>query len=69
MKEITKEHLFRYNNAFQMYKTCRGTIMYYQDIKKKVMATLRQKGAPTLFTTFSWAEFDWKQIYQTVNKN
>ena len=36
------------------------------------MATLRQKGAPTLFTTFSCAEFDWnilaKQIYQTVNK-
>ena len=72
VNEITKEHLFRYNNAFQTYKSCRGTTMYYQDIKKKLMATLRQKGAPTLFTTFSCAEFDWnflaKQIYQTVNK-
>ena len=68
VKEITKEHLFRYNNAFQTYKTCRGTTMNYQDIKKKLMATLRQKGAPTLFTTFSCAEYDWnfltKQIYQ-----
>ena len=72
VNEITKEHLFRYNNAFQTYKTCRGTTMYYQDIKKKLMATLRQKGAPSLFTTFSCAEFDWnmltKQIFETVNK-
>ena len=46
--------------------------MYFQDIKKKLMATLRQKGAPSLFTTFSCAEFDWniltKQIFETVNK-
>ena len=46
--------------------------MYYQDIKKKLMATLRQRGAPTLFTTFSCAEYEWnslaKSIYETVNK-
>merc|ERR1711888_153028 len=36
------------------------------------MACLRQKGAPTLFTTFSCAEFEWdslvKSIYETVEK-
>ena len=36
------------------------------------MATLRQKGPPTCFTTLSSAEFDWdelaQQIYQTNNK-
>ena len=36
------------------------------------MATLRQKGAPTLFTTLSCAEFDWNdlahKIYETVNR-
>ena len=36
------------------------------------MATLRQKGAPTLFTTLSCAEFDWNDLaqktYETVNK-
>ena len=46
--------------------------MYYQDTKKKLMATLRQKGAPTLFTTFSCAEYEWDglahSIYQTINK-
>ena len=72
VNDVTKEHLFRYNNAFQAYKTCRGTTMYYQDTKKKLMATLRQKGAPTLFTTFSCAEYEWeglcKSIYETVNK-
>ena len=50
----------------------RGTAMYYQDVKKRLMACLRQKGAPTLFTTFSCAEFEWnslaKSIYETVEK-
>ena len=46
--------------------------MYYQDAKKKLMAALRQNGAPTLFTTLSIAEFDWNELvqktYETVNK-
>ena len=72
MKRSQETYSFHYNNAFQAYKTCRGTTMYYQDTKKKLMATLRQKGAPTLFTTFSCAEYEWeglcKSIYETVNK-
>merc|ERR1712030_71366 len=56
VSDIGKENLFRYNNAFKAYKTIRGTTMYYEDTKKKLMATLRQKGAPNLFTTFSCAE-------------
>ena len=70
--EIGQEHLLRYDTAFTTFKTIRGTSMYYQDTKKKLMATLRQKGAPTLFTTFSCAEFEWDSlihgIYETVNK-
>ena len=46
--------------------------MYYEDVKKRVMATVRQNGAPSLFCTFSCAEFSWNElaqnIYQTVNK-
>ena len=72
VNEITKENLFRYNNAYATFKTIRGTSMYYQDTKKKLMATLRQKGPPTLFNTFSCADFEWdtlaKSIYETVNK-
>ena len=72
VSDIGKENLFRYNNAFKAYKTIRGTTMYYADTKKKLMATLRQKGAPNLFTTFSCAEYEWdtlaKQIYETVKK-
>ena len=72
VEEIGKENLLRYDTAFTTFKTIRGTSMYYQDTKKKLMATLRQKGAPTLFTTFSCAEYDWnslaKSIYETVNK-
>ena len=46
--------------------------MYYQDSKKKLMATLRQNGPPTLFSTFSCCEFDWNELvqktYETVHK-
>merc|ERR1712082_357290 len=72
VSDIGKENLFRYNNAFKAYKTIRGTTMYYQDTKKKLMATLRQNGATNLFTTFSCAEYEWdnlaKGIYETVKK-
>ena len=56
--ENTKEFLTRHNNAFSTYKTIRGTAMYYEDIKKKLHAKIRQHGAPTLFCTLSAAEFD-----------
>ena len=49
VQEISKEYLYRYDNAYTTFKTMRGTAMYYQDTKKKLMATLRQNGAPTLF--------------------
>ena len=69
---ISKEHLFRYDNAYSAFKTIRGTSMYYQDVKKRLMACLRQNGAPTLFTTYSCAEFSWnsliKSIYETTTK-
>ena len=46
--------------------------MYFQDAKKRLMATIRQKGSPTLFVTFSCAEYEWlelaKSIYETVHK-
>ena len=46
--------------------------MYFEDVKKRLMATIRQNGSPTLFCTFSCAEFHWdhlvKSIYETVNR-
>eukprot|EP00092_Neocalanus_flemingeri_P022722 GFUD01024642.1.p1 GENE.GFUD01024642.1~~GFUD01024642.1.p1 ORF type:complete len:2733 (+),score=580.47 GFUD01024642.1:994-8199(+) len=72
VQDISKEYLYRYDNAYTTFKTIRGTAMYYQDTKKKLMATLRQKGAPTLFTTLSCAEFEWHELiqktYETVTK-
>ena len=70
--ESTHEFLKRNNNAFSTFKTIRGTAMYYQDVKKRLNAFIRQNGAPTLFCTFSSAEFDWDelalQIYQTKTR-
>jgi hypothetical protein len=49
----------------------RGTSMYYEAAKRNLMATLRQKGAPTLFITLSSAEYQWegllKSVYETVH--
>ena len=70
LKDISKEHIFRFNGAFSALKNNRGTAMYFHDVKKRAMAFIRQKGAPTLFCTFSCAEFQWnemiKSIYETV---
>ena len=64
--DTNKEFLMRNNNVFTAYKTLRGTAMYYQSIKKNLMAFLRQKGCPTLFCTFSAAEFDWSELAQKI---
>ena len=66
INEIGKENLIRFNSAYTAYKNIRGTSMYYQDKKKELMATLRQKGAPTLFMTFSCAEFEWDHLIQSI---
>ena len=69
---IDKCDLGRYNRTYQVFKTMRGTSMYYEEAKKQVMSALRQNGCPTLFLTLSCAEFDWPellhQIVETVKK-
>ena len=60
--DTNKEFLMRNNNAFTAYKSIRGSAMYFEAVKKNLMAFLRQKGAPTLFCTFSAAEFDWNEL-------
>ena len=44
----------------------RGTSMYYEDAKKKLMSILRQKGAPTIFMTVSCAEYKWKELVRQI---
>ena len=69
LRETEIEFLMRQNSVFTAHKHLRGTPMYYEDAKKKLMAFIRQKGAPSLFCTFSSAEFDWNKlalkIYET----
>ena len=66
IKETDKEFLLRNNAAFTAFKTQRGTAMYYQAVKKNLMAMIRQKGPPTLFCTFSAAEFNWEELAQKI---
>lgn len=52
VQDISKEYLYHYDNDYITFKTLHGTAMYYQDVKKKLMATLRQKGAPTFLQLY-----------------
>ena len=40
--------------------------MYFQSVKKNLMAFIRQKGPPTLFVTLSSAEFQWDEMLQRI---
>ena len=70
LKNIKQQDLSRYNRSFEVFKTMRGTSMYYEEAKKNVMAILRQNGSPSLFVTLSCAEYSWnsllKEIFETV---
>ena len=70
LSQQSPEMLSRYNSLYRTLKNVRGSACYFQDVQKRLMAFLRQKGAPTLFVTFSAAEFDWEhlalKIYETV---
>ena len=70
IKNLKPEDLSRYNRSYQVFKTMRGTSMYYEEAKKNVMAILRQKGSPSLFVTLSCAGYSWdgllKEIMETV---
>ena len=63
---IPRESLLKTNKTYSVYKTIRGTSMYYQAVKKDCMAFLRQKGAPTLFHTITSAEFNWDELFHQV---
>ena len=64
--EIGKTDLPRFNRSFEVYKTMRGTSMYYSDAKKNLMAALRQNGCPTLFLTVSCAEYQWLELCRQI---
>jgi hypothetical protein len=49
LKNVKHENLARYNRSYEVFKTMRGTSMYYEEAKKNVMALLRQNGSPSLF--------------------
>ena len=61
-KKVTEEDiglLERRNIGYRTFKNIRGTAPYFEHAKSRLFAFLRQKGAPTIFTTLSSAEFDW----------
>ena len=71
LKNIKPEDLSRYNRSYEVFKSMRGTSMYYEEAKRNVMAILRQNGSPSLFVTLSCAEYSWngliKEILETVH--
>jgi hypothetical protein len=58
--------LSRYNRSYEVFKTLRGTSMYFEESKKNVMALLRQNGSPSLFLTLSCAEYSWETLLKEI---
>ena len=48
MLNVKPQDLSRYNRSYEVFKTMRGTSMYFEEAKKNVMATLRQNGSTSL---------------------
>ena len=69
IKNVKKQDLTRYNRSYEVFKTLRGTSMYYEESKKNVMALLRQNGSPSLFLTLSCAEYSWEQLLKEIVEN
>ena len=61
-----RSNLNRFNRTFQVFKSLRGTSMYYEESKKNLMALLRQHGCPSVFLTLSCAEFDWPELLKEI---
>ena len=53
---------------FASFKSIRGTPQYFHNMMLDVLAKIRQFGPPTLFLTFSAAEFSWTDIIKIVAK-
>ena len=66
INEIKMENLEKYNRTYSVFKNMRGTTSYYQGMKKDAMATLRQKGSPTIFFTLSFAEFQSDELFRQI---
>ena len=66
---LRRRGIFKFKHA---EKEQYGLLKQININKYKLMAILRQKGPPTLFTTVSCAEYEWdglaKSIYETINK-
>ena len=63
---VQKDNLPRFNRSYEVFKTMRGTSMYYGNAKKNLMTMLRQKGCPSLFMTISCAEYQWKELVRQI---
>lgn len=68
LHNMKSDMLTRYNRGYSVFKNMRGTTMYYEAAKRDLMATLRQKGAPTLFLTLSAAEYQWEGLLSPLPK-
>ena len=44
-------------------KNVTGTNAYWNDVKRKLKATINQVGVPTIFWTLSCAEFHWPEFH------
>lgn len=66
---VKVEDLIQHDEGYRFLKAERNSPVYWEDIKKRIMAMIRQFGIPTFFITLSAAETKWKPLLKALLTN
>ena len=55
------------NNAFSLMSSVKGTLEYWKQFLRDVLAMVRQLKIPTYFLTLSCAELRWEELPNIIN--
>ena len=66
LRSADKAEIERFDVGYKAFKNVRGTAPYFQQVKQKVMAMIRQLGTPNLFLTMSAAESHWSDLLRML---
>ena len=66
LRGCEKKEIERYDIKFKAFQAVRGTDPYFEQQKLRLMAMIRQLGAPHLFLTLSAAEIHWNDLIRDL---
>ncbi len=62
------ESLIRHDEGYKFLRALRGSLPYYEKVKKDLFAMIRQLGPASLFCSFSSADTKWIHLLKILGK-